>query len=264
MDVVLSVQTRATAVHRAHQEQYVLIVDAPHRSHLRGWHLYANVNGWSDSSMSPSTDPHRGQPVLRHGLEPGAARLCVILVHGRGSSAADLIGLATEFGTDDVAYLAPEASGQTWYPKSFLAPLSENEPGISSGLGVIEGLIATLGQLHVGPERIGVLGFSQGACLTLEFAARHARRYAAIAGLSGGLIGPRGMPRTYAGSMADTPVLIGCSDIDPHIPLERVHESAEVFRRLGASVDERIYPRMGHTVNADEIAAVHALLTKKE
>jgi predicted esterase len=108
-------------------------------------------------------------------------------------------------------------------------------------------------------ERVGILGFSQGACLTLEFAARHPRRYKAIVGLSGGLIGPPGTPRDYAGSMEDTPVFLGCSDVDAHIPVERVRESAEVFRRLGAQVDERIYPGMGHTVNEDELAAVRAL-----
>ena len=214
--------------------------------------------------MASSADPHRGLPVLRHGPDPSAARLCVILVHGRGSSASDLIGLATELGADDIAYLAPEASGRTWYPQSFLAPIGANEPGVTSALGVIEGLIATLGQQRVGSERVGVLGFSQGACLTLEFAARHARRYAAIVALSGGLIGPPGTPRDYAGSLAGTPVFLGCSDVDPHIPLARVHESAEVLGRLGASVDARIYPRLGHTVNADEIAAVRALLTKKK
>src|SRR5207247_3256523 len=117
-----------------------------------------------------------------------------------------------------------------------------------------------LGHQGVTPGRIGVLGFSQGACLTLEFAARHARRYAAIAGLSGGLIGPPGTPRDYAGSLDGTPVFLGCSDVDAHIPLERVHESSEVFRRLGASVDERVYPGMGHLVNLDEIEAITALL----
>jgi predicted esterase len=113
----------------------------------------------------------------------------------------------------------------------------------------------------VSPDRIVLLGFSQGACLSLEFAARHAVRYAGIVALSGGLIGPPGTPRDYAGSFDGTPVLLGCSDIDPHIPLERVHESAAVFRRMGAAVDERIYPRMGHTVNGDEIGAVEAMLS---
>jgi predicted esterase len=207
-------------------------------------------------------DPHRDQPIFRHGLDPSAARLTVILVHGRGGSAADILGLADEFRANDIAYLAPQAAGATWYPYSFLAPIDENEPRLSSALSVIDRLRQAVELEHVPSERVAILGFSQGACLTLEFAARHPRRYAAIVGLSGGLIGPPGTPRNYSGSLEGAPVFLGCSDVDPHIPLERVHESAEVIRRLGASVDERIYPRMGHTINRDEIDAVSALLTK--
>ena len=207
-----------------------------------------------------SRDPHAGQPVLHRGPAVAAARLVAILVHGRGASAEDILSLSRELRATDVAYLAPQAAGHSWYPYSFLSPITQNEPGITSGLGVIAGLIDEAGRAGVPPERVVLLGFSQGACLSLEFAARHTQRYAGIAGLSGGLIGPPGTPREYAGSLDDTPVLLGCSDVDAHIPLERVHESAEVFRRMGARVDERIYPRMGHTVNQDEIAAVDALL----
>jgi phospholipase/carboxylesterase len=182
------------------------------------------------------------------------------MVHGRGGSAADMIGLARELRADDVAYLAPSAANHTWYPSSFLAPIQQNEPGISSGLRVLAGLIDTLAPHGIPPERVVILGFSQGACLSLEFAARHARRYAGVIGLSGGVIGPPGMSRTYDGTLDSMPVFLGCSDIDPHIPLERVHESADLFRRLGASVDERIYPSMGHTINQDELEAVRALL----
>ena len=142
----------------------------------------------------------------------------------------------------------------------FLAPLHDNEPGITSGLDVIAGLVDGLVARKIPHERIGLLGFSQGACLSLEFAARHPKRYAAIVGLSGGLIGPPGTPRDYPGSLAGAPVFLGCSDVDAHIPLARVRETADVFRQMGASVDERIYPRMGHTVNQDEIRAVNALL----
>jgi len=194
------------------------------------------------------------------GPKPEEARLALICVHGRGASAEDILGLAQELRLDDVAYLAPQASSQTWYPYSFLTPMEKNEPGITSGLGVIERLVALLADRGLPPDRVGLLGFSQGACLSLEYAARHARRYAAVIGLSGGLIGPPGTPRDYAGSLEGTPVFLGCSDIDPHIPLERVHESAEVFRRLGATIDERIYPRMAHTVNADELGAIVQLL----
>jgi predicted esterase len=210
--------------------------------------------------MPPSTDPHAGQPVLRLGPAPREARLALICVHGRGASAEDILGLADELQLPDVACLAPQAAGSTWYPYSFLSPIPQNEPGITSGLGVIAGLVDALGSEGLTPDRIGLLGFSQGACLSLEFAARHARRYAGVFGLSGGVIGPPGTPRDYSGSFDGTPVFLGCSDVDSHIPVERVHESAEVFRRLGANVDERIYPGMAHTVNRDELEAVRGIL----
>ena len=210
--------------------------------------------------MASPEDPHAGQPVLRRGPAPAQARRAVILVHGRGDSAAGILGLADAFDVSDVTWVAPQASGNTWYPYSFLVPMQQNEPGLRSGLRLIGTLVETLGTEGMPAERIVLMGFSQGACLAQEFAARHARRYAGIVGLSGGLIGPPGTPRNYAGSFDGTAVFVGCSDIDPHIPVERVHESAEVFRRMGAEVDERIYPGMGHTVNQDEIDAVAALL----
>ena len=184
----------------------------------------------------------------------------MIMVHGRGASAEDMLGLAAEFGTTDVACLAPQAAGRTWYPCSFLSPLQDNEPGITSGLRVIAGLVDGLVAQQIPHERIALLGFSQGACLSLEFAARHPQQYAAVVGLSGGLIGPPGTPRDYPGSFGRAPVFLGCSDIDEHIPLARVQETADVFRRMEALVDERIYQHMGHTVNEDEIQAVKALL----
>ena len=207
-----------------------------------------------------TSDPHRLQPVLTRGPRPTEARLAAIVIHGRGASAESILTLADELRLEDVVYLAPEAAGHTWYPNSFLAPIADNEPGISSGIGVIDALVAQLAQDGIGADRVALLGFSQGACLSLEFAARHAHRYAGIFALSGGLIGPPGTPRDYAGTFDGTPVFLGCSDVDAHIPVERVHESAAVFRRMGAAVDERIYRGMGHTVNADEIAAVRAVL----
>ena len=205
-------------------------------------------------------DPHRDQPVRERGPIPAAARLSVILVHGRGGSAEDMIALAGALGMEDVAYLAPEAAGHAWYPYSFLAPLADNEPGLGSALALLGRLVDHLHQEGVASERVALLGFSQGACLALEFAARHPRRYAAAIGLSGGLIGPPGSARTYAGSLEGTPVFLGCSDVDPHVPVERVHESADVLRRLGAAVDTRIYPGMGHTVSPDEFRAIRELL----
>ena len=209
--------------------------------------------------MPSAGDPHAGQPVLHYGAPIVQARRVAIFIHGRGASAEDILGLAPELRTDDVAYLAPQAAGHTWYPYSFLSPIPQNEPGITSALGVIARLVDSA---DLGSGRVVILGFSQGACLALEFAARNTRRYAAVVALSGGLIGPPGTPRDYPGSMENTPVFIGCSDVDPHIPVERVRESAEVFRRMGAAVDERIYPGMGHTINQDELNAVRALIQR--
>jgi len=200
--------------------------------------------------------------VLHGGASLDNARLVAVLIHGRGASAEDILSLAAEFSVDDVAYLAPQAANRTWYPYSFLAPLAQNEPFLTSALGVVADLVRTLGEKGIGSERVAILGFSQGACLTLEFAARNPHRYAAIVGLSGGLIGPPGTPRVYSGSLEHTPVFLGCSDVDAHIPVERVRETTAVLRTMKALVDERIYRGMGHTVNADEIAAVTALLQR--
>jgi predicted esterase len=207
-----------------------------------------------------TNDPHGSQPVLHLGPELADARLAAILVHGRGASAEDILSVAHELALPDIAYFAPQAAGHTWYPYSFLAPIPQNEPWISSGLKKINDLIETFRREGVDADRVVLLGFSQGACLSLEFAARHAQRYAAVIGFSGGLIGPPGTPRQYTGSMDGTPVFLGCSDVDPHIPLERVLETAEVFQRLGARVDKRIYPGMGHLINHDELDAVRAML----
>jgi predicted esterase len=208
-----------------------------------------------------TTDPHANQPVLEIGPRPAAARLAAILLHGRGASAEDMLALASELRTTEVAYLAPQAAGNSWYPYSFLTAIDSNEPWLTSALGRIKELIGSLEVQGIPAERIAIMGFSQGACLTLEFAARHARHYGAIIGLSGGLIGPPGTPRDYPGSLDGTPTFLGCSDVDAHVPVERVHESTAVLRRLGASVDERIYRGMGHTVNHDEIKAVRELLS---
>ena len=205
-------------------------------------------------------DPHANQPVLQAGAPIATARLVAIMVHGRGASAEDILGLAREFSHRDIAYLAPQAAGNTWYPYSFLMPMEQNEPALSSALRLIENLVAQLRAQNFPPEKIAVMGFSQGACLSLEFAARHAQRYATVAAFSGGLIGPPGTPRDYQGSLDGTPVFLGCSDVDPHIPVDRVYESTDVFKHLGAAVDTRIYPRMGHTINHEEIEAVDALL----
>jgi predicted esterase len=184
------------------------------------------------------------------------------MVHGRGADTNDMRGLAEILAQPDLAYLAPQAAGGSWYPYSFLAPTPRNEPFLSSALQVLNRLLARLGTEGLAPERVVLLGFSQGGCLALEYAARHARRYGGVVGLSGGLIGPKGTPRDYAGQLANTPVFLGCSDTDPHIPLERVHETARVLGALGGAVTERIYPGLGHGINEDEIKHVRGLLAR--
>ena len=206
--------------------------------------------------------PHRDRPVFTAGKALAEAKAAMILLHGRGAGADDILALAEEFGQTDFAYVAPEAADNTWYPNSFLAPLASNEPWLSSALAVIPALITQIEVAGIPTERIVLLGFSQGACLTLESVARHAKRYGAAIGLSGGLIGPEGTPRNYKGSLASTPVFLGCSDRDFHIPKQRVEESAVILRNLGGEVDARIYPNMGHTVNRDEISAVKNILDK--
>jgi phospholipase/carboxylesterase len=184
----------------------------------------------------------------------------MILLHGRGATAEGMLELAEVLALPDIAYLAPQASGRTWYPHSFLAPLEQNEPYLSRALAQVGELVDALGRQDFLPERIALLGFSQGGCLALEYAARNAKPFGAIIGLSAGLIGPEGTPRKYGGSLAGTRVVLGCSDIDAHIPLARVNESARVLGGLGGDVIKRIYPGMGHTINDDEIAQVRAAL----
>ena len=205
-------------------------------------------------------DPHANPSILQAGAPINEARLVAVLLHGRGASAQDILTLSEEFSVRDVAYLAPQAAGNTWYPYSFLMPIEQNEPSLSSALKAIQELLASLAHRGFPSNRIALMGFSQGACLTLEFAARHAQRYAVIAAFSGGLIGPPGMARNYSGAFDGTPVFMGCSDVDPHIPVERVHESAAVLTRMGATVNKQIYAHMGHTINGEEIDAVDALL----
>jgi phospholipase/carboxylesterase len=204
-------------------------------------------------------DPHQGQPLLQAGEPLHKAKAAMILAHGRGATADSMLALADELFLPGFAYLAPQAAGHSWYPNSFLAPLASNEPALSSALEVISSILDNLKTAGIPTMRTLLLGFSQGACLSLEFAARNAQRFGGVAGLSGGLIGPEGAPRDYRGSLAGTPIFLGCSDVDFHVPLIRVHQSAEVLRRLGGEVTERIYPGMGHTVNDDELEFVRGL-----
>ena len=183
----------------------------------------------------------------------------MILAHGRGASAEDIMTVGSELMHPDFAYLAPQAAGSAWYPHPFTAPLEDNEPYLSSALEVLASVLASV-EKTIPADRVILLGFSQGACLTLEFAARQARQYGGVVGLSGGLIGPDGTPRDYPGDFERTPAFLGCSDVDPHIRKERVLEAAEVFERLGGDVTLKLYPQMGHTVNADELQAVRRIV----
>src|SRR5438093_10560324 len=200
-----------------------------------------------------------GQRVLQAGEPLTAARAAMVLLHGRGASAEDIMTLAAEVERPGWAYLAPQASGNAWYPNPFTAPLESNEPYLSAALDMVSKLVERV-EAHVPAQRIILLGFSQGACLTLEWAARNARRYGAVVGLSGGLIGRDGTPRDYPGTFDATPLFLGCSDVDPHIPMRRVVETGEVLKGMGADVTVRFYPGMAHTVSVEELDQVLALV----
>jgi phospholipase/carboxylesterase len=207
------------------------------------------------------TDHHKDQQVLIAGEPLNQAKAAMIMIHGRGSSADNIIGLSADLDVPGFAFLAPQANGNTWYPYPFMQPIESNEPYLTSALTVVEDLVKQVVAAGIAEDHIMILGFSQGACLTLEFTARNARRYAGAMGLSGGLIGPDGTPRNYPGSLDGTPVFLGCSDVDFHIPKERVIESAEILRKLGGDVTMRLYPQMGHTINQDEIDFVKGVMT---
>ena len=205
--------------------------------------------------------PHAGQRVMHVGAPLDTARAAMIMVHGRNAAPENILELSDVLDRPAFAYVGPAAAGETWYPYSFMAPRAQNDPGISSGLAVIESLVTSLIARGFEAERIMLLGFSQGACLTSEFAIRHPRRYGGVMALSGGLIGPPGTTwDDVTTSLDGTPVFLGCSDVDPHIPAERVRESEAVFRRLGAAVTRKLYPGMGHTVSGDEIENVQRVM----
>lgn len=209
---------------------------------------------------APFNGPHQNQKVATAGPDLEKADLAMILIHGRGASAQSMLMFANEFKAHSIHYRALQASEHTWYPRSFMAPKEMNEPGISSGLQAIFDQIVTVEEAGIPKENIILLGFSQGACLTTEFAARHPQRFGAVIGFSGGLIGQHVDPQNYSGSMEQTPVFLGCSDRDPHIPQERVDKTERVFQQLNADVTKRIYEGMGHTVNRDEIEFVDTLI----
>ncbi len=213
----------------------------------------------ADASFS---HPHGATPVLQVGAALGQAKRALLLIHGRGASAEDILGLTQEFTLPaDLIAIAPQASGSVWYPQRFIAPLEMNEPYLSSALRRMTELVNSLGKNGIPTEKVILGGFSQGACLATEFVLRNPRRWGGLLAFSGGYIGPMGVERVPVGSLENTPALLGCSDIDPHIPLPRVEETAHLLAATGAQVNKRIYPGMGHTINLDEIEQAQAMLS---
>lgn len=204
---------------------------------------------------------HNPNNFITAGVPLEEAKKVMILVHGRGGSAQDMLSLGQQLNADGFAFVAPQAASNTWYPYSFMASMAENEPYLSSALEMLGSLHGRLqADYNFKSTQIYWLGFSQGACLALEFAARNATIYGGVFGLSGGLIGPPETLRNYLGDLAQTPVFLGCSDRDSHIPKERVEESAVVFERLGAKVIMKLYPNFPHSINEDELSIVNSLI----
>ena len=214
----------------------------------------------SKQKLDASSDPHADQPILSTGAPVAEAELVLILLHGRGATANSILELYDVLELETVAALAPEAAGNTWYPNSFLVPIESNQPYLDSALTRVEAIVADLIEGGIPSQRIALLGFSQGACLTSEFIARHPRRYAAAIALTGGLIGPPDIPRNYPGSLAGTPVFLGAGDPDPHVPFSRVQETHDILTKMGATCETRRFPGMGHTINDNELEASRKLL----
>jgi phospholipase/carboxylesterase len=199
-----------------------------------------------------------GQRIVEAGADLRSARAAMVLFHGRGATAEDIMTVAAEVQRPGWAYLAPQAAGNAWYPHPFTAPPESNEPYLSAALETVSRTVERV-ESRVPAQRLVLLGFSQGACVILEWAARNARRYGAVIGLSGGLIGPDETPRDYPGSFEGMPVFLGCSDIDPYIPMTRVVDAGEVMKRMGAGVTVRFYPGMGHMVGIEELETIREL-----
>lgn len=196
------------------------------------------------------------------GKKLGEAKKVLIMLHGRGAPAEDILGLATHLALNDFTLLAPQATNFTWYPYSFLAPPQQNEPWLSSALENLNDLVNDIDKAGIDQQNIFFTGFSQGACLTLEFVTRHARRWGGVAAFTGGLIGDKIYTENYHGNFQAMPVFIGSSNPDPHIPVERVRETTAVLQSMNASVTEKIYPNLGHTISEDEIRLANVMVFK--
>lgn len=227
------------------------------------WHIA--TNGKFMFRVDPNTPfrgPHQAAEVLTAGEGLERAKAAVILIHGRGASAESILRLVQDLTIPGVHYTAPQATNHSWYPWSFLKPIQLNQPGLSSALQVIADLMGDFQEQGIPPKRLILAGFSQGACLVSEFAARHPRRFGGVAALSGGLIGESLQESEYHGDLEQTPIFLGCSDVDPHIPLVRVQQTTSILRSLGGHVDERIYPGMGHTVNREEMDILESMIRR--
>lgn len=210
--------------------------------------------------MTNHLDPHANQPVRHFGAPLPEAKGAVILLHGRGGSAEDILSLAQPLYREGLAYLAPQAAGHTWYPNSFLAPRESNEPYLSSALAKIASVVASIESAGVTRDRILIAGFSQGACLATEFVASNPARYAGLIAFTGGLIGPLDANMHHEGSLAGTPALLLSGDPDPHVPWQRVQASAAELERMGAMITARRYPGRPHTIASEEIELARALV----
>jgi phospholipase/carboxylesterase len=200
--------------------------------------------------------------IITAGTKIENAKKVLIMLHGRGATAEGILRLASHLNVENYALVAPQATNFTWYPYSFLAPLKQNEPWLSSALDLLAGIVNDIESSGISKDQIYFLGFSQGACLTLEFVTRHATKWGGVAAFTGGLIGDHLVMDHYTGNFNNTPIFIGSSNPDPHVPVERVLESAAVLQKMNASVTHKIYPNMGHTVSEDEIEKVNQLIFK--
>ena len=198
--------------------------------------------------------------IITAGKELTAASKVLILLHGRGGTAEDILSLASHLDVKDFTLLAPQATDNTWYPQSFLAPPLQNEPWLSSALTLLKELLDDVLRKGVPTENIFFSGFSQGACLTLEFVTRNATKFGGVAAFTGGLIGDKIYGENYKGDFSGTPVFIGTSNPDPHVPVERVYATSNILRDMNAAVTEKVYNNMGHTINQNEIDHANKLI----
>ena len=188
------------------------------------------------------------------------AKKALIMLHGRGAGAENILSMASHFDVKDFALLAPQATNATWYPYSFMAPVAQNEPWLTSALSLLKELVADVNNQGIALENIYFLGFSQGACLMLEFVARNATKFGGVAAFTGGLIGDKINTENYKGDFAGTPIFIGTSSPDPHVPVERVNATTNILKQMNAAITEKVYANMGHTINEDEISNANNLI----